>query len=224
MKRQHYVIIAVVALLAVVITIVVFYGEKLFGVTRQDTSYTHITLQDLPELPEDPVERLDALQRDIQYDYVLIGDSRTVGLDLATRISSNKKINVVAKSAMGHNWLVKEALPEAARLQKDRYVMLLGANDLVLIDRYIETYTKLIEEGKKLWIVTVGPVREGVGGYTIQNAEIEAFNARLSEVEGAKLLDLYGYLVRNGFEAPDGVHYSDDTYYMMLEFLLERLE
>ena len=224
MKKQHYLIIAIVAVLAVVITVVVFYGERLLGLVREDTSYTHITLTDLPELPEDPIEHLEALQQEVKYEYVLIGDSRTVGLDMATQVSANPKIKVVAESGMGHNWLIREALPEAQRTGIDRYVMLLGANDLVLIDRYIETYTKLIDEGKKLTIVTVGPVKEGVGGYTIQNAEIEAFNARLSEVPGASVLDLYGYLTREGFEAPDGIHYTDDTYYTMLAFLLERLE
>ena len=224
MKKQHYLIIAIVAVLAVAITGVVFFGDRLLGVIRKDTSYTHITMRDLPEMPADPLEHLEALQREITKDYVLIGDSRTVGLDMATGISSNPKIRIVAKTGMGHNWLVQEALPEANGTRIENYVMLLGCNDLAMIDRYIETYNKLIENGKKLTVVTVGPVKEGVGGYTIQNAEIEAFNARLSEVEGAKLLDLYGYLTRNGFESPDGVHYTDETYYTMLSFLLERLE
>ena len=125
---------------------------------------------------------------------------------------------------MGYSWLMNTALWEAASTGLQDYVILLGVNDLENAEAYLSAYRGLIEEGKRVILVTVGPVEEGRGGYTVTNYEIDVFNERLSEVEGATVIDLNAYLWKNDFSTLDGVHYTDETYRLMEEFLLTELD
>ncbi|MBR0173519.1 MAG: hypothetical protein IJQ21_12110, partial [Lachnospiraceae bacterium] len=125
---------------------------------------------------------------------------------------------------MGYYWMTGTALPEASWTGRERYVMLLGVNDLENIDRYLETYRDLAKDGIKLTLVTVGPVDEKTGGYSVTNYEIDKFNERLHEVEGAEVIDLNAHMWKNGFETLDGLHYTNDTYRMIETFLMQELE
>ena len=67
-------------------------------------------------------------------------------------------------------------------------------------------------------------MEEGRGGYTVTNYQIDVFNERLYEVEGATVIDLNAYLWKHDFSTTDGIHYTDETYRIMEEFLLTELE
>ena len=157
-------------------------------------------------------------------DYCLIGDSRTKGLNQATGLSANLRFYVIAEVSMGYDWMMYTALPEAAQTGRDEYVILLGVNDLENIDRYLDAYRALTEQGIHLTLATVGPVEEGKGGYSVTNYRIDKFNERLCEAEGARVIDLNAYLWKHGFSTQDGVHYTDETYRLIEEFLLLELE
>ncbi|MBQ6904116.1 MAG: SGNH/GDSL hydrolase family protein [Lachnospiraceae bacterium] len=160
----------------------------------------------------------------ITQDYVVIGDSRTKGMNDITGMSANEQLYIIAEVGMGYYWMTGTALPEASGTGRKRYVSLLGVNDLENIDRYLETYRNLIKDGIRLTLVTVGPVEEGRGGYSVTNYEIDKFNERLYEAEGAEVIDLNAYMWKNGFETLDGLHYTNDTYRMIETFLMQELE
>lgn len=156
--------------------------------------------------------------------YCLIGDSRTKGLNQVCGLSQTEHFYVVAEVGMGYSWMMSTALPEAASTGLNDYVLLLGVNDLENAEAYLAAYRNLVGEGKRITLATVGPVEEGKGGYSVTNYEIDVFNERLSEVEGARVIDLNAYLWKNDFSTMDGVHYTDDTYRLMEEFLLTELD
>lgn len=165
-----------------------------------------------------------ARRAEVKGHYCLIGDSRTKGLNQVCGMSQSEHFFVVAEVGMGYGWLMNTAMWEAAATGLNDYVLLLGVNDLENIDAYLEAYRGLLEEGKQLTLATVGPVEEGRGGYTVTNYEIDVFNERLYEVEGARVIDLNGYLWKHDFSTQDGIHYTDETYRLIEEFLLTELD
>ena len=173
---------------------------------------------------ENDVQTVLARRAVVTRDYCLIGDSRTKGLDLATEMAQNIRFYFISEVSMGYSWMMQTALPEAAMTQRKEYVVLLGVNDLENIDRYLEAYRDLVRQGIHLTLATVGPVEEGKGGYQITNYEIDVFNERLSEAEGARVIDLNAYLWKNGFSTLDGIHYTDETYRLIEEFLMIELD
>ncbi|MBQ8037170.1 MAG: hypothetical protein IJ268_09270, partial [Proteobacteria bacterium] len=96
--------------------------------------------------------------------------------------------------------------------------ILLSVNDLGNAEAYVKKYNDLIKSGIKLTIVNVGPVVD-VKSKTVKNAQIESFNSKIASVEGAKIIDLYGFLNNNGFSSSDGLHYSTTTYKNIVSFL-----
>ena len=229
LKQQLPWIIAIAIVIVAAVFFILHYGDWMMRLVGGNTSYSHYTLDGASPEQWQATQytenfTIEHLEASINQSYILIGDSRTKGMNQATGASQSSQITVFAEVSMGYSWMVEEALPAAAGISCYNYVILLGVTDLTNIDRYPEKYRELISMGVSLTLVTIGPVEEGKGGYSIKNSQIEDFNARLYEVEGAKVLDLYTYMQQNGFSTLDGVHYTDETYYMILRFLLERLD
>ena len=205
-------------------------GDDLAFLNKEKATYkvwlTSEKEEDASESTSDPKDHQTALAKRavVTLDYCLIGDSRTKGLHLATEMAQNAQFYFIAEVGMGYDWMIQTALPEAAMTQRQEYVILLGVNDLENIDRYLETYRELTEQGIHLTLATVGPVEEGRGGYNITNYEIDVFNERLHEVEGAAVIDLNAYLWKHGFSTSDGIHYTDETYRLIEEFLMIELD
>lgn len=195
------------------------YGLRAQEAARQETEVSVVT-EDAPAAASSRTRTFAT----VTTRYILIGDSRTHGMNLATHISASDYFDVIAESNMGYHWLVSTALPQASYLGCNNYVSLLGINDLTMIDSYLSVYRDLVERGISLTLVTVGPVNEGYGQYTVTNDEIAAFNRRLYEVEGARVIDLYAYMMEAGYRTMDGVHYDDDSYFIIEEFLLTELD
>lgn len=51
---------------------------------------------------------------------------------------------------------------------------------------------------------------------------IEVFNDKLSETE-YMYIDTYSYLMNNGFSTVDGLHYTDDTYRLIYNYVRSAL-
>ena len=148
--------------------------------------------------------------------YVVIGDSRTVGMASCASLGVGK---VIAEVGMGYNWLVNTALPEAEKTGLTNYVILLGVNDLYQSGNYVKKYNELVSKGINLTIVTVGPMQEGDTRWSVKNPQIEEFNAKISQVPGANIVDLYSHMKETGYSTTDGLHYTRDTYKEIASYL-----
>lgn len=154
--------------------------------------------------------------------YIIVGDSRTVGMDMACSVEDYDNVFVVAKTSMGYNWLTKTAVYEIDNIKTQHpeicnwtIVSNLGVNDLDNCGRYIEFYKTLSD---RFVFVSVNPVKQH--SY-ITNDMISDFNSRMqSEFE---YIDTYTVLQTDGYSSSDGVHYSSDTYRLIFSILLEKL-
>lgn len=98
-----------------------------------------------------------------------------------------------------------------------------NGKDICNVEQYSDYYIKLKEKWSEhnLFFISVNPVDEkrlkkGTFKNTkmTSNAKIEEFNDLMKEkLEEANIYycDTYTKLMENGFESPDGLHYSDDT-------------
>ena len=230
--RKPFIVLLVLSVIALcaLIVMLVFLLRDLASL-RSDARYYGLEEAHFPQgtAPETQITQGGMAQyagrsASVTQRYVLIGDSRTRGLSTATDIVSTGYFHVVAEPNMGYHWLMSTALTEASYYACTNYVCLLGVNDLGMIDSYLAAYRDLVDRGLNVILATVGPVNEGMGGYHVTNNEIRDFNERLYEVEGARVIDLYSYLIEQGFQTMDGVHYDDETYFKIEQFLLLELD
>ena len=148
--------------------------------------------------------------------YILIGDSRFVGMDEVVDVDSHENQYIIAKCGAGHDFLVNEALPRAAAIEVQHrevdtwvYIINLGVNDLQSAWKYVSTYRSLVVS-KNVVIQSVNPIEYTNIPQTNQ-ARIKSFNDKMKLVQGASYLDTYNALMRNGFSTIDGLHYTEET-------------
>ena len=180
-----------------------------------DTIETEVTI----DVSENDINESEGAQWEVleEFDTALfLGDSRVVGMS-----SSSGRYSYIGKVGAGYDWLIETGEPELRKMLAEYpnmdVVLSLGVNDLNNIDSYIEEYKKIKAEfpDTRIWIMSVMPVLESVEehtGYSIQNSTVDDFNDKLKEEFGDRYIDTYSYLVANGFKTWDGVHYTEDTY------------
>ena len=154
--------------------------------------------------------------------YLLVGDSRLVGLNQATNISSDSRYDVKAKNGEGYSWLTKQTLDSSKTI-----VFMLGVNDLYKVQSYASYYNNLIADGYSIVFVTVAPVdevKEHKNGYEVLNADIDSFNDTIKREVNCTILDLNMYMKQHGFDTADGVHYTAETYQLIYGFLTDNLK
>lgn len=160
--------------------------------------------------------------------YILIGDSRFVGMDLACEITDNptNREYVVAKVGEGLSWLENEGLTEASEIEqthtyirKWKYVICLGVNDLWDLDKYKDEYLTLKNQ-HDLMIVSVGPTTPPA---VVDNDDVTVFNQQMSEFCEANDIPYIDYntvITKESFEIQaDGLHYKDSTYRRIYEII-----
>jgi uncharacterized protein YraI len=146
--------------------------------------------------------------------YVFVGDSRTVQLKMA--VGTSDKV-YIAKVGEGYNYFRDTALPEISGYAGSgtRMIINFGVNDLANASKYIKLVNNNIDSwinaGMTVYYAAVTPVGNCP---TVTNAQIEAFNQKLQEELDPRItwIDGYSYLQQTGFNTPDGLHYSADTY------------
>ncbi len=146
---------------------------------------------------------------------ILIGDSRMA--EMKNCVGENSCI-WIAEHAKGIKWFVSDAVPAADPYitQGSKIIINLGANDPAKIDTYIYTLNEVVADwtsrGAIVYYATVGPCNQNPYH---TNEEAVNFNAALMNgVGGVHWIDLYSYLVNNGFATreDDGFHYDTPTY------------
>ena len=153
--------------------------------------------------------------------YIWIGDSRTVGMERVCHMSDPENhIYTIAKSGMGYRWLVTEAEKEIGEIRKTddavtnwEYIVNLGVNDPANVNKYIDWVGDI--EDATVHYVSVNPVP----GKAL-NRKITAFNDTIKpRVE--EFIDTNVYLSFLGYDAPDGLHYSERTYRDIFEYVCD---
>ncbi len=147
----------------------------------------------------------------------IVGDSR---MWLLCRRDWYKAENgsCVAKSAMGYNWLVSDAIGmvNALSSSKKKYIVNnLGVNDLYHVDKYISKYTELANGSWKNYMIFLLSVNPTKGKYDDRNSKINEFNVKLKDLANRytniHYCDSNSYLKSHGFGSSDGLHYDNDT-------------
>lgn len=161
--------------------------------------------------------------------YLIVGDSRTVGMDSAVASSEAK---FIGKVSMGYSWLkstagtkVKQYLAGNAKL---KVIFAFGINDLGNITNYISYYQALMKEypDTDFYFLSVNPVNEKLAsskGYSVTNSAIKKFNAKLKSAFGSGYINTYTYLTKNGFSSIDGIHYTSDTYVKLYDYVVQKI-
>lgn len=152
-----------------------------------------------------------------QYDrWVWVGDSRTVGMGDAV------EIEMIAKVGARIGFL-QERFDEISELRGCNVIFNLGVNDITTgpasesenaARRYLDIYQEFPVEfllNNNVCFMSVNPTSKS---RAVLNANIENFNAEMRRClpEQWTYLDTYGWMMTNGFESSDGVHYTKETY------------
>lgn len=161
--------------------------------------------------------------------YLIVGDSRTVGMDSAV---SSSQAKFIGKVSMGYSWLKSTAGPKVKQYlagnSKLKVVFAFGVNDLGNISSYISYYKSLMKQfpDTEFYFLSVNPVNEKIAsskGYTVKNSAIKSFNTKLKSAFGSKYINTYSYLTKNGFSTADGIHYTADTYLKLYNYVVKQI-
>ena len=155
---------------------------------------------------------------------VFIGDSRTEGI----RDAVNDDSVWSCLSSMGYDWMVSTGVPQVEDQIEDNtaVIILMGVNDLYQVNNYISYINSKAAEwsdrGAQTYFVSVGPVQNDPYA---SNAEIENFNTAMqTNLTGVTYIDVYSYLVTNGFSTVDGIHYPNSVSIDIYNYILDHLE
>lgn len=182
-------------------------------------SYVNIKATYIPNFK--PIVVIDDAEPSIVEDKKILfaGDSRFVGM---SQIEDVDEV-FLAKVGEGYSYLC--SLQEDINNEDaDVIIIGFGVNDLHHVNDYIE-YLNSQPFDKEIYFLTVNPVNEQVEaeyGYTVTNNDIDEFNRLIKE--GAinyAIIDTNSYLWETGFDTKDGLHYKDETYQRIYEYVLE---
>ena len=155
---------------------------------------------------------------------IFVGDSRTEGIRDAVGDDSVWS----CLSGKGYDWMVQTGVPQIEdEIEKNTAIIfLMGVNDPFNVNNYINYINEKAYEwaaiGAQTYFVSVGPVEKDP---YITNAQIESFNTSMeNNLSGVKYIDVYTYLVENGYATVDGLHYPANVSIEIYNYILENLE
>lgn len=223
MKKQTYLCIAAIMaafliLGAVAVFLTLNFGDGLFSDTKaQSDAESEFHFETEARSTEPSADSRDHF-------LIWVGDSRTVGMRDAVR----DECVYIGASGEGYNWFTYsgEAQMEAAILEEPDapVVFNLGVNDYENIDLYIKEYQRLTEKfpDTVFYFLSVNPIDPALC-QNITNEQIADFNSRLKESFPDTYIDSFTYLMANEIVPFDGVHYSEDAYQMLHDFVVNEL-
>lgn len=157
---------------------------------------------------------------------LFVGDSRTVGMYLATK---RDEFSYVTKVGEGFSWLT-EGTPRYNTSElilnyieanpNGKIVFNLGVNDLYKSSDYAEWVRCLVDAYPNLdiYYLSINPSTR-----SSLDSQIDSFNSYIQDniPEEVTWIDCNSYLKTAGYETWDGVHYSNSTYSEILSFVEE---
>ncbi len=150
------------------------------------------------------------------------GDSRTVGVQRA--VKNNTDDFFVAASGEGYEWLYDTGVVQVEDLISSYpdlpVIFNFGVNDYENLENYLSLYEAITEAHPDtvFYFLSVNPI-DPKECSAITNEEIEQFNAQIAAVYPDCFLDSYHYLEEVGCEIVDGIHYSENTYRTIYQFV-----
>lgn len=159
--------------------------------------------------------------RKSNYDkFIFFGDSRFVGM----QIFASADDSFIANVGMGYDYLIQN-LDNIENSYTDKSVIIVefGINDLYNINKYIDKINELSEK-YNICYLTIYPIDENKAknnGYSITNYDIDNFNEELKNGlnENISIIDTNNYLKTIGYNTIDGIHYDDDTYKIIYDYI-----
>ncbi len=175
---------------------------------------------------------------------IWIGDSRCAHMEI---FCGDLTVDTfIAEGGSSWKWFCYSATASLERILSEEQaydvIVMMGVNDcfnyvqgaLPSYDAYAEHLNALIERypNTTFYFCSVNPVDEKfrldftLGLYSFHyemdayNEVINSFNQVIQNQCNATYLDCYSYLLENGFETTDGIHYTKDTYHTIYEYCL----
>ena len=148
--------------------------------------------------------------------WIWIGDSRTVGMQIVTGADAYAQVGARCVE-------LEQTFDLINGLRGYNIIFNLGINDLgtgsnapsdnAVLD-YIDVINQFSDEFLTKNNVCYMSVNPADGSYAKLNPRIEDFNTELWRLlpKGWTYLDTYSWMMQNGFETIDGLHFSDSTY------------
>lgn len=165
---------------------------------------------------------------DEDVNFTFVGDSRTVGMQMAV----GQPDNFVCENGIGYHWVMESAqmdrIIRSANLKNSVVVILIGVNDIQMGSG---SYGNMIEKiqnntNAKIYFVSVNPVdeeRTGKNGYGYTtNERIQKFNETIMDLcdrYDIEYINCYDQLQATGFSTVDGLHYTNGTYKNIFYFI-----
>ena len=173
-----------------------------------------------------------------------VGDSRTVGLQLALGNSAPSNVDFVCKGNQGLDWF-RQKLSKQSRKTKKAVIINLGVNDMSNINTYVVYMRKVSENLKQnyncdMYYLSVNPVNSAMirsyGAGTRTEAQVAAFNKTIYQklcsgsdrafiyINTCTNLQKYGWS-SNRYDAGiyDGLHYSVETTLRIYGYCIRKL-
>lgn len=181
-----------------------------------------------------------------------VGDSRTVGLQLALGDSAPSNVDFVCKGNQGLDWFrqtgyreLLRKLSKQSRKTKKAVIINLGVNDMSNINTYVVYMRKVSENLKQnyncdMYYLSVNPVNSAMirsyGAGTRTEAQVAAFNKTIYQklcsgsdrafiyINTCTNLQKYGWS-SNRYDAGiyDGLHYSVETTLRIYGYCIRKL-
>lgn len=160
--------------------------------------------------------------------YVFVGDSRYVGM---SEYSEDGDV-FLCENNVGHNFLLKN-LENIEKLSGPNTAVIigLGVNDVNYNStKYIETLNQMAAALEAhIFYMLVNPVdeeKEKYFGYGILNEKIDEFNQKMKEGmdEDIFVIDTNSYLKMQGYVTIDGLHYTEETYALIYDYIKMKVE
>ena len=182
-----------------------------------------------PTKPEQPKKDEEPVQKPKMDGYIFIGDSRTVGMNLALGNSKPSNVYIVAKNSMGYNWLVNSAISEVNKIlnnnsNKRFYIYSnLGINDYTYQTSYANKLNELANGSwskHKVVFISVNPYAGN--GYPNENKKVTNFNNnQKSKLNNVYYCDTYNGIGQSNFSCGwDCIHYNNSTYLKIYNYVI----
>lgn len=204
---------------------VTFRSEAFFKNSERIESEAEAALQALYETQTEVKETEKLLQKDTA-PIIWAGDSRILGMKNA--LADPEEDIFIGASGEGYIWFSETGLPQldaAIKSQKQAPVVInFGVNDYDNLSRYLSLYTELTVKypDTDFYFLSVNPI-EPTLCQSITNEEIADFNQRLKEAFPDNYLDSFTMLMIDQVTTVDGIHYSEEDYQKIYDFVRDQI-
>jgi hypothetical protein len=155
--------------------------------------------------------------------YIFVGDSRYVGMK---KFAQPDDV-FIAEVGEGYYFLMSNMNKILEYIDKNSILIVgLGVNDYASnYKNYIKTMNELADTlDCRVYYMLINPVeedKEALYGYSTSNEMIDKYNALMKAGFSSKVgvIDTNTYLKEDGFYTSDGLHYDDNTYKKVYNFL-----